>query len=76
MASELPRCVRCRVNIQPGQGVVFRPDGRVEHGTCPEVSCPVCSRAIYPATPIRREGEHMLHANCWVKQYRASARAS
>jgi hypothetical protein len=73
MSAEFPRCVRCRVTIQAGTSVVFRPDGRVEHDGCPEVVCPVCSRTISPGSPIRRDGEQMLHGNCWVKRYRASA---
>jgi hypothetical protein len=73
MAVEFPRCVRCRVVVQAGLSVVFRPDGRVEHAACPDVFCPVCGRTISPGTPIRRDGDEMLHANCWVKRFRAKA---
>jgi len=76
MSVELPRCVRCRVAVEVGLSVVFRPDGRVEHATCPEVFCPVCGRTIAPGTPIRREGEQILHANCWVKRFRARTHTS
>ena len=69
--AEFPRCAVCRVTIQPGLSVVFRPDGRVTHVECPEVSCPVCTRRIFPGDPIRRTGEELLHGNCWVKRHRA-----
>jgi len=75
MAAELPRCAVCRVTIQAGQNVVFREDGRVNHVECPPVVCPVCSRTISPHDPIRREGEQMLHGNCWVKRFRSTAHA-
>lgn len=69
--AEFPRCARCRVTIEPGQNVVFRSDGRVAHVDCPEVVCSVCTRKISPGDPIRRNGEEMLHGNCWVKRRRA-----
>jgi len=71
MAAEFPRCVVCRTTVEPGQTVVFRPDGRVHHSECPTVQCLVCSREIRPGQPIRRDGGAMLHANCWVKRFRA-----
>jgi len=72
MAADLPRCAACRVSIQPGQNVVFRADGRVQHVDCPKVLCPVCSRNVLPGEPIRRDGEHLLHANCWMRRLRHS----
>jgi len=74
--AEFPRCAMCRVEIEPGQNVVFRTDGRVAHVDCPEVICPVCVRLIFPGDPIRRNGEEMLHGNCWVKRHRALAGGS
>ena len=71
--ADFPRCAMCRVTIEPGQNVVFRTDGRVAHVECPEVICPVCTRKIFPGDPIRRNGEEMLHGNCWVKRHRAMA---
>ena len=71
--AEFPRCAMCRVSIEPGQNVVFRTDGRVTHVDCPEVVCPVCTRQIFPGDPIRRNGEEMLHGNCWVKRSRVMA---
>jgi len=68
---EFPRCATCRVSIQPGLNVVFRPDGRVHHTECPTVVCQICSREVRPADPIRRDGEEMIHANCWIKRQRA-----
>ena len=70
---DFPRCSICRVAIEPGQNVMFRTDGRVAHVDCPEVVCPVCTRKIVPGDPIRRNGEEMLHGNCWVKRHRAMA---
>ena len=66
-----PRCAACRVTVEPGLNVVFRADGRVYHAACPKVFCPICSREIVPAQPIRRDGDTMMHANCWIKRFRA-----
>lgn len=74
--AELPRCAVCRVAIEAGQNVRFRTDGRVAHVECPEVMCPVCTRRIFPGDPIRRNGEEMLHGNCWLKRHRAIAGGS
>jgi hypothetical protein len=71
--AEFPRCAMCRVSIEPGQSVVFRTDGRVAHVACPEVVCPVRTRQIFPGDAIRRNGEEMLHGNCWVKRSRVMA---
>jgi LIM domain len=76
MVALLPRCARCRVTIEPGHVVLFRIDGRVVHPACPDVRCAVCSRSISPDCPIRRDGEQLIHGNCWLKRFRASARAS
>jgi hypothetical protein len=75
MAVEFPRCAVCRVHVQAGQNVVFRPDGRVSHVACPPVICSVCSRSIRPDEPIRRDGEGLVHGNCWVRRYRTERRA-
>ena len=72
MAAELPRCVVCRIAVEPAQDVVFRPDGCVQHVKCPEVECPVCSRRVEPDDPIRRDGEALLHGNCWMRRARAA----
>jgi hypothetical protein len=48
----------------------FSPDGRAHHVECPPVVCPVCSRTIAPNTPIRRDGEDLVHGNCWIRRYR------
>jgi hypothetical protein len=69
---ELPRCASCRVKVKPGQDVVFRHDGRVEHAACPEVVCPACSRPVKPDDPIRRDGEALVHGNCWMARERAT----
>jgi hypothetical protein len=74
MTAELPRCVICRVTIQAGISVTFRTDGRVQHVTCPPVICPVCSSEISPETPIRRDGDALLHGNCWVRRARLTDR--
>jgi hypothetical protein len=60
------------VDIQPGQNVVFRTDGRVQHFECPEVVCPICRRAIRPTEPIRRDRDNLVHGNCWLKRLRAA----
>ena len=72
MVPELPRCSMCRVKIQVGENLIFRPDGRVQHTNCPPVTCPGCGFAVLPRQPIRREGETMLHSNCWIKRLRAA----
>lgn len=73
MQNDLPRCVDCRVGIRPGQPVVFRVDRRIQHVECPPVICPVCARGIARQHPIRRSGEELLHASCWIRRYRATA---
>ena len=73
MSVVFPRCVLCRVTIEPGANVVFQPDGRVHHVECPKVVCAHCSGEIRPGTPIRRDEGVLLHANCWMRRYRAAA---
>jgi hypothetical protein len=68
--ADFPRCASCRVSIEPGQNVVFRPDGRVQHAACPEVVCPACARPIKPQEPIRRDGDGLVHSNCWLRLQR------
>ena len=74
MTSELPRCASCRIRVDVGQNVVFRADGRVHHVECPVVLCTVCSRSIRPDEPIRRDGDGLIHSNCWVRRYRTEQR--
>jgi len=71
---EFPRCAVCRITVIAGQQLVFRTDGRVEHAQCPPVTCPVCERDIRPHEPIRREGEHVVHGNCWARRAAALPR--
>lgn len=63
---------------------VFRRDGRVEHGTCPEPSrkplarivpeaaadpvCPGCSEPIRPADSVAKNGDHIVHIRCLVRR--------
>jgi hypothetical protein len=75
MSAEMPRCALCRTNVQVGQPVTFRADGRVQHTECPKVICPVCSGVIEPDQPIRRDGEQLLHGNCWMRRLRNSIRS-
>jgi hypothetical protein len=76
MKSEVfPRCVRCRATIHAGERVTFRDDHRVEHVECPRIVCPFCARAIGTTETIRRDGEQLIHANCWMRRYRLQARA-
>ena len=70
---DLPHCATCRTRVKIGENVIFREDGRVQHTECPEVLCPVCNRMILPHEPIRRDGELILHGNCWVKRYRSAS---
>jgi hypothetical protein len=74
VAAELPRCAICRVTVKPGENVIFRGDGRVHHAVCPEVVCPVCTRAIKPNDPIRRDGDLLVHGNCWLRRMRSMPR--
>jgi hypothetical protein len=76
MAAELPRCAVCRVTVDVGATVTFRRDGRVQHVNCPPVMCPVCSTEISPNTPIRRDGNALLHGNCWVRRARLTEPAA
>jgi len=69
--ADFPRCASCRVRIEPGQNVVFRPDGRVQHSVCPELACRVCARSVRPQDPIRRDGHGLVHSNCWIRLHRA-----
>lgn len=69
MSPQLPTCARCRVRVQVGQDVTFSIDGRVEHLQCPEVICPPCSRVIEPGQRIRRDGEQILHGDCWMRRF-------
>jgi hypothetical protein len=71
VASTFPRCIHCRVKIDPGVKVVFQDDGRVHHVECPRVTCSECSRDIVRDTPIRRQGEMLFHSTCWMKRLRA-----
>jgi hypothetical protein len=64
------------MHVQAGENVVFRRDGRVTHLECPPVICSVCSRSIRPDEPIRRDGESLVHGNCWVRRYRTQRRAA
>ena len=70
--AQLPYCASCRASIKPGQNVVFRTDGRVEHAACPEVLCLMCSLPVRPDDPIRRDGEALLHGNCWMRRERGA----
>ena len=70
----LPGCGKCRGAIELGQNVLFRPDGRVEHDACPDVSCSLCGHRIFPQDAIRRDGTKMLHAGCWLRRHRAVVR--
>jgi hypothetical protein len=74
--ANFPRCAECRVTIQPREVLVLRQDGRVQHANCPLVSCPVCAGPIRPGEPIRRDGEQMLHGNCWVRWFETARKAS
>jgi hypothetical protein len=74
VGADLPRCAGCRVAVKPNENVVFRADGRVQHIACPDVVCPVCTGAIRPTDPIRRDGEMLLHGNCWMRRLRSEAR--
>ena len=70
MTAELPRCVSCRTTIVPGEDVTFRPDGRVQHATCPPLVCAVCSGEISLAGPVHPDGDAVIHASCWIRRAR------
>ncbi len=44
--------------------LVFRPDGRVEHGRCPDPVCPWCLQAVAPSEPRLRSGRDIFHRDC------------
>ena len=72
MGFDFPHCTRCRVTVAPGQNIVFREDGRVEHVQCPAVVCPACQRPILLGQSMRRSGGELLHGSCWIKRRRAA----
>jgi len=53
--------------------VVFRADGRVQHVHCPPVTCSICSMEVAPQTPIRRDGETLVHSTCWMRRFRQTS---
>ena len=53
--------------------VVFRADGRVQHVDCPPVTCSICSTEVAPHTPIRRDGEALVHSTCWMRRFRQTS---
>jgi hypothetical protein len=60
------RCPICSGAIEPTDSarLVFRPDGRVEHGRCPDPVCPWCLQAVAPSQPRLRSGRDIFHRDC------------
>jgi hypothetical protein len=60
------RCPICSGAVEPtdSTGVVFRPDGRVEHSRCPDPVCPWCLQAVAPSQPKLRSGRDIFHRDC------------
>ncbi len=60
------RCPICSGAIEPTDSarLVFRPDGRVEHGRCPDPVCPWCLQAVAPSQARLRSGRDIFHRDC------------
>jgi hypothetical protein len=76
MSVELPRCSLCRIRIEAGVGAVFGANGKIQHAECPKVVCPVCAREICARDLVRRDGETMVHVNCWIRRVRTEERTT
>jgi hypothetical protein len=37
------------------------------------VTCPICSVEISPDTPVRRDGDALVHSNCWMRRFRQAS---
>ena len=59
-----PTCNACLMGVQPGQPVVFREDGRLEHVDCPTIRCIRCLHVIQDGEASRRNGDGVLHTVC------------
>jgi len=60
------RCPICSgvIDASDSPGLVFRPDGRVEHRRCPDPVCPWCLQAVTPLQPKLRNGREIFHRDC------------
>ena len=60
------RCPICSdvIDASDSPGLVFRPDGRVEHSRCPDPVCPWCLQAVTPSQPKLRNGREIFHRDC------------
>jgi len=61
-----PTCPICSgvIDASDSPGLVFRPDGRVEHSRCPEPVCPWCLQTVTPSQPKLRNGREIVHRDC------------
>jgi hypothetical protein len=60
------RCPICSdvIDVSDSPRLVFRPDGRVEHGRCPDPVCPWCLQTVTPSQPKLRSGRDIFHRDC------------
>jgi hypothetical protein len=60
------RCPICSGVIEASDAprLRFRPDGRVEHGRCPDPVCPWCLQTVSPSQPKLRSGRDIFHRDC------------
>jgi hypothetical protein len=60
------RCAICSGPIEAAASsrLVFRPDGRVEHGRCPDPICPWCLQTVAPSQSKLRSGRDIFHRDC------------
>jgi hypothetical protein len=60
------RCPICSgvIDASDSPGLVFRPDGRVEHSRCPDPVCPWCLLTVAPSQPKLRSGREIFHRDC------------
>jgi hypothetical protein len=79
-------CALCRKAIAAGQNVVIQTDGQVAHVTClaatwkplsrlipepkPDPTCEACSQPIRPTQSIIKNGNAVLHVDCYLAKRR------
>jgi hypothetical protein len=63
VAAQCPICSGV-IDASDSPGLVFRPDGRVEHSRCPDPVCPWCLLTVAASQPKLRSGREIFHRDC------------